>query len=296
MHGRAIRTYTMTAKGTCVNLEADDDRAHKSHPTPSCLLASLPVTRQSVTVTHMQERGAHPRMAHASKRISSGTVRGARKKTVHETKRALTFTSLGAGGDVHHLSPVPEDGALLDGERLEHGHGLGGLHDPAQLARRRRPPVGDPEHARPGPGRRRRLIIPGCGGGEGDLGGAAVPDGGDERRVVRRAQVEVRGGREHGVPGVGLGLVPEAARQAHHGRVVRLRVGGADGARLAVRGAPVVEQVEPLQEQHARAAGGRRVRRAAAHDARAHHDHVEPALAVAALAVGRRRHGACLLA
>jgi hypothetical protein len=48
-----------------------------------------------------------------------------------------------------------------------------------------------------------------------------------------------------------------------------------------VRRAAVVEQVEPLQEQHARAAGGRRVRRAAAHDSGAHHDHVEPGSSLA---------------
>jgi len=191
---------------------------------------------------------------------------------------ALGAVELGAGARRHHdaspillgclpdaddLRLVPDHGALLDGERLEHGHRLGRVQDAAAvLAHRGHPPVGDPERAAPPP-RQVRLLR------------AGAPDGGEQRGAGAWPHGELRRRGQHAVARLGLGLRPEAAREADHRRVLRLRVGVADGAGLAVRGAQVVQQVEALQEQDPRAAGRRRVRRAAAHDARAHHDDVE---------------------
>jgi len=85
----------------------------------------------------------------------------------------------------------------------------------------------------------------------------------------------VRRRGEHAVARLGLGGGPEAAGEAHHADVARLLVGVADDAGVAVRGSQRMEQVEALQQQDAGAPGRRRVRRAAAHDASAHHDDVE---------------------
>jgi hypothetical protein len=82
----------------------------------------------------------------------------------------------------------------------------------------------------------------------------AVSDGGVEHGLVPRAQVDVRRGREHAAAVLGLRVLPQAPRQAHHRNVSCLRVGVADAARLAVRRAEVVEEAEALQHQHARAA------------------------------------------
>jgi hypothetical protein len=177
---------------------------------------------------------------------------------------------LGRPVDADDLGVVPDHGAFRDGERLEHGHGLGGAEHAAVVAERGDPPVhrardGEGEGAAP-PAVKVVLV---------HLLGADVGDGGSERGAAPRAHGEVRRRGEHAIAGLGLGGGPEAAGEAHHAEVPRLRVGVADDAGVAVRGAQRVEQVETLQQQDAGAARRRRVRRAAAHDAGAHHDDVE---------------------
>jgi len=152
----------------------------------------------------------------------------------------------------------------VDGEILEHFDSLGRVqHAGAVVAHRGNPPIREPERASPPRGHIVHLLRTGVSGG------------GEDRGVAARAHQEQRNRGEYAVAGLGLSVRPEAAGEAHHRRVPRVRVGVAEGARLAVRGAQAVQQVEALQEQDARASGRRRVCRAATHDAGAQDYQVE---------------------
>src|SRR5207253_2028893 len=99
-----------------------------------------------------------------------------------------------------------------------------------------------------------------------------------EDQQPRRPGVERTGDVEQLLARPGLQLTPELVRAAkqRHVRGV-LVVGEADDPGEAVRGAPLVRDVEPLEPEHAPPTPCKVVERGAAHAADADDDRVEPA-------------------
>ncbi|KAK1275294.1 hypothetical protein QJS04_geneDACA004090 [Acorus gramineus] len=172
--------------------------------------------------------------------------------------------------DLRDLHVVLQNRAVFDGEGQKHGLGLGGLDDPAKFGDNPDPVIGYGKETREAFGELVGFEDPIREGR-----GFAVGDDGEEALVVGWAEVEVVGLGEGREADVGMGLGPETGRVEDEREVVGFGVGGADGAGLAVGGAEVVEEVEPLNEEHRTASFRDLVSRAAPDDARPHHDRVE---------------------
>jgi hypothetical protein len=96
-----------------------------------------------------------------------------------------------------------------------------------------------------------------------------------EAEIRHGAHVEVRCRSEHSVAGLRLSGEKKRVREGDERGVEGLGVGEAGGARVAVRGAEGMEEVEALEEKSGVVEEGEVVCCTAAHDAGTDHYHIE---------------------
>lgn len=145
---------------------------------------------------------------------------------------------------------------------MEHRHRFGRLDDAAVLGDNADPVFRNVEQSGE---LLEKLVAAEDANGDGVF--AAAGDDGEERFIIGGADVELVGVEVDFVADFVLGLLPETGGLEHHLGVVVLRVGGAEGAGLAVGGAAVVEEVELLEEKRFEAAFRCLVGGGATHDA-----------------------------